>query len=98
MKKSNVIRIIKETINESQIKYYLETYVNNKQMLGSDGTLVLGDNMNKIDEKVKQQAKRVKSLIKIKPNIKKAKKITLKLVDNNDKTIKTFDITKDVLN
>jgi hypothetical protein len=86
-------------INESITKYYLETFIDGKQMLGTDGTLVLGDSYNNVNKKVSLQVDKLKNLmVNVKKYIKDAKNITIKLTDQSEKVLKTFDVTDKVQN
>jgi len=78
-------------------RYYLETHIDGKEMLGSDGTWVL-HSLKNINKEVNAKIKQLISLSKeVSPYITKAKNITLKLTDRSENVLKTFDITKNVL-
>jgi len=87
------------TKSAQEIRYYLETYVDDQQMLGSDGTTVLGNNISNLQKQINNRINILKGLSKeIKPNLNEAKNVILKLVDNNGKCLKIFDVTPNVQN
>jgi hypothetical protein len=73
--------------------YYLETYINGKNILGSDYTKVLKSiNSKALNNAVKIQTNILKGLENIKPYIKDSNSIMLKVVDSNNKELKQFII------
>lgn len=78
-------------------RWFIETYIDGQQMLGSDGTSIL-KSMNNLGDAVNDQIQRIKALISnVKPYIADAKKIVLKVVERDGTVIKTFDVTEYVL-
>lgn len=87
-------------INEySNDQLYLETYIDGQQLMGSDGTIVIHNaNTIALNNTINTRINTIKKLIpNVKPYIGKAKNITLKLVNGNNKVLKEFDITRQVL-
>jgi len=81
-----------------EMRYYLETYVDGKEMLGSDGTSVLKSVAN-LQQKIQNRIEILRKLsVNIKPHLNDAKNIKLKLVDNNNRILKEFDVTFEVQN
>jgi hypothetical protein len=73
--------------------YYLETYINGKNILGSDYTKVLKSiNPKSLNNAVKIQINILKGLENIKPYIKDSNSIVLKVIDSNNKELKQFII------
>lgn len=73
--------------------YYLETYINGKNILGSDYTKVLKSiNSKALNNTVKIQTNILKGLENIKPYIKDSNSIVLKVIDSNNKELKQFII------
>lgn len=88
-------------------KYYLETFVDGKNMMGTDGTLVLesteifGDSWSSVTSRIRQIVnERIEHLKRLAHSIKlylrNASKIELKLVNGRGNILQTFDITKQV--
>jgi hypothetical protein len=98
MKLINLIRPMVEEImkEESVISAYLETYVDGKQMLGTDGTTILrsGDNTNKAVENHKANLIRLSK--QVKTYLKEADSIEIRLVSRDGRVIRKYDITADL--
>jgi hypothetical protein len=84
-------------------RYYLETWIDGEQMLGSDGTVVFLDNkpsQAKLNNAIKNQVAKFINLSKdIYPRIKEANNITLKLTRsymNEDEILDEFDVTESI--
>lgn len=89
------------TLNEDlSTAFFLETWIDDVQQLGSDGTMVYSkgkpDLSNKNNKEIEKWIKHLKSLIGIRPSMKKAKKIELRLVDSKRKVYHTVDVTREV--
>jgi hypothetical protein len=77
-------------------RYFLTTWLDGNQMLGSDGTTVL-KNIDNIENDVKNKIEILQRLShNVKPYIKQAKSVVLKLEQAGvpPKTLKEFDVTK----
>jgi len=91
-------------LNESITRYYLETWVDGKQRVGSDNTLAFGDNpvgSTALKNRVAMRINIMKKSFNIYPELKTAKSIVLKYVKNSytgggDSVIREFDVTKQV--
>ena len=76
-------------------RFYLETYIDGEQMLGSDGTSVLRNTSN-LNKDVSSRVNTLIGLKKIKPYIGHSKSIILRLVDDSGNEVKKIDITNKV--
>ena len=85
-------------IKEAEISHYIETYINGEQMLGSDGTTVLHPpQFRNLTRYIKQRIEILKGLsINIRPDIKTADSVILKVVNRAGDVLKTVDVTEAV--
>jgi hypothetical protein len=92
-----VKKVTKKIMNEA-VAGYIETYVDGKQMLGSDGTRVLQNlNTRSVSTIMDQQIKNITSLSKnVKTYLKDAEKIELRVVTKSGSIVKKLDITSKV--
>jgi hypothetical protein len=91
-----VEQILKE---ESAVTGFIETWVDGKQMLGSDGTNVIRGNLygRGVDNAFDLQKNKIISISKsVKDYLKTAQSIELRLVNKNGKVLKKMDITHDI--
>jgi hypothetical protein len=89
-------------------RHYLETYVDDKPMMGTDGTLILestelfGDSWSsttaKIRQIVEERIEHLKRLAHgVKTHLRNAKKIELKLVNSKGDILNAWDVTNQVV-
>jgi len=88
----------------NHIRYYLETWIDGQQMIGSDGTVVFLEQKpspKKLNNAIQNQIKKLIGLSKhIMPEtIKNCENITLKFVQhygNDDNILQEFNVTNDI--
>lgn len=79
------------------LSYYLETYIDGKQLLGSDGTTVF-KSLSNVKDVVRSKIRLLRGLSRnVKQNILNAKSIVLKITDNTGNIFQEFDVTDKII-
>ena len=96
MSVNKVVKLIESILNERAVGW-VETYVDGKQMLGSDGSYALHSLTNPaIQKAIASQTNKIISLLQIKSYLKNSNNVELMVKSDSGKVLKVVDITQQV--
>ena len=86
-----------KTAGWMDFKYYIETFCDSKQMLGTDGTSIFKD-LKRVDDEIKNHIEKLKNLSKeVKTYLLSSSKIEIRVVNEwNDIVKGPIDITTQI--